>query len=110
MRDYKRDVVVLFLYPDPAVRERDRYHRMDFQQDESLWSSETLVVIGGSSLPLGIKRHLPKILQEALRRRLIKTGEDLLQFFVAEVVVHSFTEYLPEIRSHGQVAPFVELL
>ena len=33
MRDYKRDVVVLFLYPDPAVRERDRYHRMDFQQD-----------------------------------------------------------------------------
>src|SRR5437764_8684269 len=43
MRDYKRDVVVLFLYPDPAVRERDRYHRMDFQQDERLWSSETVV-------------------------------------------------------------------
>src|SRR5437588_5664281 len=96
-----------FLYPERSEGSLSR--------DGLSTRRETLVLRDsrcnrGSSLPLGIKRHLPQVLQKALRRRLIKTGKDLLQFFVAEVVVHSFAEYLPEIRSHGQVAPFVELL
>ena len=52
---------------------------------------------------------LSQILQKIFRRTFVEAGEDLCQVFIAKMIGDGFTQHLPEICCHREIAAFIEL-